>query len=159
MVPLARRVSTPPTRSRGSTTSLVSASRTTSKGVRIIIVCAAAPHTPNSSRHRDPERRAHLSRDPLGWPPAGERPCSELAGLFGRPLGGRHISRGQQRIQRQDVGEPQWTLSYGGAARTRTISASGLRPPRGGGDLHRSWRVREPVGLHGEDGAGRRYRN
>ena len=52
-----------------------------------------------------------------------------------------------------------WAAAYGGAACDGAIPAPGRRPPAGRGDLHRSGRVREAVGLYGEHGAGRRYGN
>ena len=52
-----------------------------------------------------------------------------------------------------------WSAAYGGAACDGTIPAPGLRPPGGGGDLHRSGCVREALGFYGEHGAGGRYGN
>ena len=95
--------------------------------------------------------------NPPGRPRAGSRPLVELDGLLGGALGRRHAGRRQRRVQRQDVGESLRGLAYRGAAGHGALPASRLRPPAGGGDLHRSRRVRGAVGLYGEHGAGGRY--
>ena len=150
--------STPPTRSRGSTTSSASVSRSTTRGVPRIVPAERArggqvwrveAHPPDADRHRDPERRPHLSRDPHGWPRAGGEPRAKLDGVLGGALGGRHAGRREQRIQRQDVAEPLRPVAYRGAAGDGAVPALGLRPPAGGGDLHRSACVHEALGLHG----------
>ena len=113
-----------------------------------------APAMGDAGRHRDPQRRPHLSRDLCRRPPARAQSRPELDGIFSRTLGRRRARRGQQRIQRQDVGEPQWALAYGEAARARTLSACGLRPPRDGSHLYRCGCVREALGLHRKDAVG-----
>ena len=155
--------STPPTRSRGSTISSVSVSGSTTRGVPRISACRAGPrptvrrveaHPPDADRHRDPERGPHVSRDPHGWPRAGGEPRAKLDGILGGALGGRHADRREQRIQRQDVAEPLRPVAYGGAAGDESgTGAADFGHLRGGGDLHRSARVREALGLHGGDGA------
>ena len=100
-------------------------------------------------RHRHPERRPHVSRDPHGRPRAGGQPRAKLDGILGGALGGRHADRRERRIQRQDVAEPLRAVAYGGAARDESVyRRRGLRPPAGGGDLHRSGaRTRSPGAL------------
>ena len=82
-------------------------------------------HPPDADRHRDPERRPHLSRDPHGRSPAGGRPRSELDGVLGRTLGGRHAGRREQRIQRQDVGR----AAMGSRIRRRCVSPNATGAP------------------------------
>ena len=84
---------------------------------------------------------------------ASWRPTAKLDGLLGGALGRRHAGRRQCRVQRQDVGESLRGLAHGGAADHGALPASRLRPPAGGGHLHRSRCVREAVGLyHGARG-------
>ena len=72
----------------------VSAERSRGREVRRL---EALP--PDADCPRDTERRPHLSRDPHGRPQAGGKPRSELDGIFGRALGGRHTGGRQHRIQ------------------------------------------------------------
>ena len=93
-------------------------------------------------------RREHVPADLHRWPSAAEaeRNRAGLAGIFGRPLGGRRVRRREHRVPRQRLAQREHGVSEQRRAEgDRTLAADRLRPP--GRDRHhrRSQGLRETV--------------
>ena len=93
-------------------------------------------------------RRQHVPADLHRRPAAAEveRDRAGVAGIFGRPLGGRRLRRGEHRIPRsrlaqREHGVPQQRRP----ARDRALAACRLRSPRRDRHHRRSQGVREAV--------------
>ena len=89
-----------------------------------------AAHRADTHADRVRVRRHDAPRDLHGRTGARAGSESDMDGLFGRPLGGRHAGRGEQRLQRSLLARLRRPPAHRGAAHHRALHAPGFRPHR-----------------------------
>ena len=97
------------------------------------------------SRRRAVRGRDDLPADLRGRPRATLGSQSDVDGLFGRPLGRRHVRRHYFRLQRPDDARSGRASAYGSPARDRALPPARRRPHRSQCDAGRSQGVYEAV--------------